>query len=136
MSRTPASYGMVWVRGSTVEEEFTYVDSDCVPVDLTGYEARMQIRTMEGEYGTSTDETLVLELTTTGQTPMLFWDTPAEGRLRLLVSAAVVKLLNPDNLKRTRLAYSIEVYIPEGTEPEYVIPLVRGRISVQGEVTR
>lgn len=134
MSRTPASYSMPVVRGSTWEEDFTYVDSAGAPVDLTGYEARMQVRTVAGRYGTSTADTLVMELTTgTGE---LFWDTAAEGQLRLKVDAAATLALNPSNLKKVKLVYSIEVYLPAGADPEYVIPLVEGAITVMGEVTR
>lgn len=135
MSRTPASYSMPVVRGSTWEDVFTYVDDAKVPVDLTGYSGRMQVRTLEGQYGTSTDATLVMELTT--DNGRLYWDTAAAGVLRLRVEAADTVLLNPSNQRRARLAYSIEVFLPESSgTAEYVIPLVQGYVAVQGEVTR
>lgn len=137
MSRTPASYSMSVTRGSTWEDEFTYTEDDEVtPIDLTGYEARMQVRTLRGAYGLSTADTLMMELRTDGLAPKLFWDTAPNGRLRIRVAAADTVALNPDNLKRVKLAYSLELYLPESTEPEYVIPLVQGSITVAGEVTR
>lgn len=135
MSRTPASYSMTWVRGSTVDEEFVYTDADGNAIDLTDYEARMQVRTLDGQFGTSTTDTLLLELLTTGADPLLAWDTAANGRLVLHARPDQIDMLNPDNEKKAKYAYSIEVYKPEGGG-EYVIPLVTGKVTVQGEVTR
>jgi hypothetical protein len=136
MSRTPASYAMPVVRGSTWEDEFTYDDDAGAPVDLTGYEARMQVRTLDGEFGTTTTTTLLLELLTTGADPGLIIDTPAGGtvpnRIRIAVDPAAHAVLNPDNAKKMKYAYWVELYIPAGTDPEYVIPLVKGKLSVAG----
>lgn len=137
VSRTPASANLVVVRGSTWEDEFTYLQPDGVtPVDLTGYEARMQVRTSEGRHGTTGAETVVMELTTNGVDKRLSWDTAATGRLRLLVSAEDTVDLNPSNAKKVKLFYGIEVFIPAGLEPEYVVPLAQGSISVRAEVVR
>lgn len=138
MSRLPGSYGLAAVRGATWEEEFVYADESGQPIDLTGYEARMQVRALEGQYGLTEATTLVMELTT--ENGLLMWDTADEGRLRITVSAKDSVALNPDNLKKTRHCYSLELYRPAGvdpdTEPEYVIPLVQGKVSVLGETTR
>ena len=134
MSRTPASFSLQVVRGATWEDDFQYQDDSGVPFDLTGYEARMQVRTEAGRYGLSTAETLVLELSTTDMG--LTIPEPLEGRVVLLVEATNTVMLNPDNLKKTKLAYSLELYRPGGQGLEYVIPLVEGSISVKGEVTR
>ena len=134
MSRTPASYDITVVRGSTWEDEFTYKDAAGVAINLSGYEARLQVRTPAGRYGTTTSTTLVQELTT--QNGRLVWDTAANGRLRILVSAADTVTLNPTNLKKVKLVYALEVYRPAGADPEYVIPLVEGKILVQGETVR
>ncbi len=134
MSRTPASFSLQVVRGATWEDDFQYQDDSGVPFDLTGYEARMQVRTLDGRYGLTDAETLVLELSTTGGG--LSVPEPTEGRVVLLVEAANTVVLNPDNLKKNKLAYSLELYRPGGVGLEYVIPLVEGSISVRGEVTR
>lgn len=135
MSRTPASYSMQVVRGATWEDEFSYKDANGAPIDLTGYEARMQIRTLAGQYGLSTADTLVMELTTAGADGRLIWDTAATGRVRILVSAADTLLLNPDNRKKVKLVYALEFYRP-APAPEYVLPVVAGKVSVRGETTR
>lgn len=136
MSRTPASFSLTAVRGATWEDDFEYRDDDenGPPFDLTGYEARMQVRTLDGRYGLSADETLVMELTT--DNGRLSIPDPEDGRVVLLVSAADTEMLNPGNAKKVKLAYSVELFRQAGADPEYVIPLVEGSVSVRGEVTR
>ena len=134
MSRTPASYSMQVVRGATWEDEFTYTDTAGAPIDLTGYEARMQVRNIAGQYGTTTTTTLVLELTTANG--LLSIPTPADGQVLLKVPATDTVVLNPNNRKKVKLVYSLELFVPAGANPEYVIPLVKGSITVQGETTR
>ena len=43
MSRTPASLSIPVVRGSTWEDFVDYTDDAGAPIDLTGYQARMQV---------------------------------------------------------------------------------------------
>lgn len=136
MSRTPASASLIVVRGSTWEDEFTYVDDDGVAIDLTGYEARMQVRTLDGQFGTTTTTTLLMELATTGVDPLLVWDTAALGKLRIVAPPATHDDLNPLNLKKIRYAYAVEIFIPAGVDPEYVIPLAQGPLWVHGEIAR
>ena len=135
MSRTPAKYSISVVRGSTWEEEFIYTNAAGAAIDLTGYEARMHVREPANTFGTTTTSTLLLTLTTTGANPLLLWDTAANGRLTLHARPDQHAALNPNNLKKAKYSYSIEVYKPEGAG-EYVIPLVTGSITVSGEVTR
>jgi len=125
---------MVWTRGSTIEEEFSYTDDDGIAIDLTGYEARMQVRTLATRYGTSTTG-LMLELSTTGPEPLLVWDTAAAGRLRIVARPDQHAALNASNAKKAKYAYAIELHKPDGTG-EYVLPLVEGVLTVRGEVAR
>lgn len=136
MSRTPATYCMRVVRGATWEDEFVYLQPDGTPLSLIGFEARMQVRTIAGQYGTTTNDTLIMELTSNGLDGRLTL-VDADGKVKLLVSAADTIVLNPANAKRVKYAYALELYRPAaGADPEYVIPLVRGTISVSGETTR
>jgi len=134
VSRTPASYAMTVQRGSTWEDEFTYTDDDGTPINLTGYEARMQVRTLATRYGTSTTG-LMLELFTTGAEPLLVFDTAATGRLRIIARPDQHAVLNPTNARKAKYAYAIELFKPDG-DGEYVLPLVTGTLSVRGEVAR
>nr|WP_276517713.1 hypothetical protein [Stenotrophomonas acidaminiphila] len=122
------------VRGATWEDDFEYQDEDGQPFDLAGYEARMQVRTLDGRFGLTDAETLVMELTT-GNGRLSIPD-PGDGRVVLLVSAVDTEMLNPSNERKVKLAYSVELYRPVGADQEYVIPLVEGSLSVRGEVTR
>lgn len=133
MSRTAASYSMTWTRGATVDEEFTYTDEAGEPIDLTGYEARMQVRALAQQFGTT--GTPLLSLATNGVDPLMSWDTAADGRLRLRLRPDQHAALNPTNTKKAVYAYSIEIYRTEGSGEE-VIPLVKGKLSVRGEITR
>lgn len=134
MSRTPGTYDMVLTRGTTWEETFVY-KADGVPVDLTGYSARMQVRTEDGQYGVSAAETLLLELSTEGANPLMYWGDIAAGDLRIKANPASHTALNPDNLKVVRYVYGIELYKTDNGE-EYVIPFLSGRLTVYGEILR
>ncbi|HHA2629099.1 TPA: hypothetical protein ACOEOK_000535 [Stenotrophomonas maltophilia] len=57
MSRTPASFSLTVVRGATWEDDFTYTNPDGSPFDLTGYQARMQVRTLAGQFGLTEADT-------------------------------------------------------------------------------
>lgn len=132
MSRTAAAAALTVVRGQTWEDYFQYLDENEVAIDLTGYEARLQVRTVAGQYGSTTTTTLLLDLNTVDDPELLYFDTAAEGILRIKVPAADHADLNPTNLKRKDYSYALEVYQPAGAEPRYSIPLAQGRIKALG----
>lgn len=140
MSRVPVSYSMTVQRGATWEQDFFYTEDDGVtPIDLAGFEARMQIRQPSGRYGLTTTESLVLELNSTGANPLIELFTPDSGTvrngIRIRVSAAGTVVLNPSNAKKVKHVYGLELYRPLPA-PEYVIPLFEGSMTVRGEVVR
>lgn len=136
MSRTPATYSMPVVRGQTWDDYLDYVEDDEVtPIDLTGFQARMQVRTLEGEYGTTTTTTLVLELST--QNGLLEIVTPPGGvvpnRVQISVSPDGHAEINSLNAKKKPYAYALEVFRPAvGETPLYSLPLAKGRIGARG----
>lgn len=134
MGRLAANFSLRCTRGATWDDEFTYQDGDGTAVDLTGFQARMQVRTEAGQFGLSGDTTLVLELSTANGA--LAIDEPASGVVALKVEAGETLLLNPLNEQRHVLFYGLELFKPEGADPEYVIPLVQGRLTVYGETVR
>lgn len=142
MSRTPASYSMPVVRGQTWEDWLDYIEEeDGSPIDLTGYQARMQIRALEHRYGTTTVATLVLELTTPEGNGLLTIETPPGGtvpnRVRITASASEYATLNPGNEKKVKYAYALEVYRPAaGGNPRYSLPLASGAIDANGWLIR
>jgi hypothetical protein len=104
-------------------------EEDGPPVDLSGYEARMQVRD-------PLDDGLVIELSTTDG--RLTIDGP-EGLILLRVEASDVDAMSPSN-ERRRLRWDCELYIPEvfapTPAPEYVIPLFTGSLSLTPRWTR
>ena len=141
MSRTPSTAPLRVVTGATWEDYLDYFEADgTTPIDLTGYEARMQVRTPKGKYGLTTAETLLLELVSTGATPQLFIEIPPDGtvknRLRFRVEVEDHRVLNPLNKERLLLPYGVELYIPASTDPEYVLPYAQGDLRVDGERVR
>lgn len=127
MSRTPASFSLPIVRGATWEDSFDYRDANGVPIDLTGYEARMQVRTLAGRYGTTTSTTLLMSLSTVGADPLLIWDTADIGRVRVYALPATHAALNPSNAKKVKYAYWLEFY-----DGDHVLPFVTGVLTALG----
>ena len=127
MSRTPASFSLPVVRGTTWEDSFDYRDADGVAIDLTGYEARMQVRTLAGRFCTTTSTTLLLSLSTTGVDPLLVWDTADIGRVRIYALPAAHAAINPDNAKKVKYAYWLEFY-----DGDHVLPVVTGTLTARG----
>ena len=136
MSRTPAQASLTVVRGATWEDEITYRDEAGQAIDLTGYEAKMQVRTLAGQYGADLIGSLVYQFTTSGG--QLTLDIPpgetVPCRVRIAVPAADHALLNPANIKKAVYAYAIDLTLPGS--PNYVIPLVAGKVTVRGNTIR
>lgn len=138
MSRTPSCVSLPVVMGSTWEDFLDYFDEDGNPVDLSGYEARMQVRDRDQLYGTTGTETLRLELLSNGSSPRLFLEVPPNGtvknRTRIRVDVDDLAPLNPDNERKVVHGFAIELFLPGAVE--YVIPLAIGTIPVMGQGVR
>lgn len=139
MSRTPATLSIPVVRGSTWEDFVDYTDAAGAEIDLTGYEARMAIWA-DDDAAYALDAAPIMLLTSTGLNPRLFIETPPGGtkpsRVRIAVAAADTVVLNPDNERKIKRPYGIELYKPAGADPEYVVPFLKGKLPVQGELVR
>lgn len=140
MSRIAASVALLLQRGATWEDDFTYTDEDGAGVDLTGFKARLQVRTIAGRFGTTTATTLLLEKTSAANpTELLFATSPDHDDVlcvvRVKIPVADVELLNANNEKKTKVAFGIELFKDSET-PVYVIPLCEGTLSVRGELVR
>lgn len=114
-------------QGSTWEYRLVLTnEATNTPFDLTGFEARMQLR----EEISSTES--VLDLTTANS--RLIVSNALAGELRLLVSAADTALLPLGGEKKTYV-YDIEVFRPLPA-PEYVRRVFEGKVECFPEVTR
>lgn len=118
-------------KGATKVIELTYTDSNNQPKDLTGYNARMQLRK------TPTSQDFDLELLSGTATPnsSILGMTPSEGKIRIYISAA-----DSDLLTSSVYFYDLELYTendPFGkNDPEFVIRVIEGTISVKFNITR
>lgn len=132
----PATYPLRWVRGATADFGFRFTDTNGDIVGGPGFNVRMQVRTMAGQYGTSTTDTLVLELSTEGVDPLLSWEE-IDGKYAVVASLRPDQhaTLNPNNDRRAVYAYSVEIY-SDVSGGEYVAQPLRGKLTVEGETTR
>jgi hypothetical protein len=118
----PARTNLKIYRGETFNHIFIWKDSDDVPIDLTGYGARMHIRKKIDD----TDP--VLTLSSDDGTIVI---TEAEGKLRLHLSSSVT-----EDIDWLEAVYDLEVYISDVEETEIVTRLVEGKVTSFKEVTR
>lgn len=125
MSRTLTNLDME--QGTSFSVLATWKDVKGVPMDLTYYTARMQIRS---SYASNT----VTESLTTANGEITLSDT---GDIMLELSPARTSNIPVDytqnsNPPRTKYVYDLELVSPTG----HVTRLLAGNIIVTGEVTR
>jgi len=113
-----AIHNILIEQGSTFKLNLTWKDSEGVPVDLTGYTARMQVRpTVE-----SADVLLNLS-TATGEITL----GGAAGTIAAVASAQQTSLIGG-----RRAVYDLEVEASNGV----VTRLLQGAVAISLEVTR
>jgi hypothetical protein len=110
-------------QGSTYTLTVNYTDSTGGGVDLTGYEARMQVRL-------STEEVATLASFTSSPVAGLEIVAPAtNGEVKLTVTSVQTTAYTFKNA-----VYDLEVF--DASVPPDVIRLIQGRFVVNPEVTR
>lgn len=114
--KCPAQADLCLPQGSTWDTAFVWTADD-VPVDLTGYVARMMLRTTE-EAASPT-----VSLSTTGGT----MSVTSAGQIILNYSAA-----SSSAITAASYLYDLELQAPSGN----VRRLVQGRAVVSREITR
>jgi len=117
----PGKTNLKIYKGATFRHVFIWKDGDEVPLNITGYTARMQVRKKIDDVAT------LLELTTENGGITI---TPLEGKIALYVSAeATAALTWVDGV------YDLEMIIQiDGVDD--VTRLVEGKVTVFKEVTR
>jgi len=103
---------------------FQYNDEDGVAVPLTGFSGRMQIRE------TQDDGTILLEMTTANGR-IIFEAGAVIGQIDWLVGAT---LTETGTLDWVSGVYDMEIV--EDADPDNVIRLLEGKVTVDLEVTR
>lgn len=115
---TAASHNILIEQGATFRYNLIWKDSGGVPVDLTGYTARMQIRRRH------TDGTALLSLTSTAGDIVL---GGSAGTVVVVATAA-----GTATLPARPSVYDLELISGDGT----VTRLVEGEVTITPEVTR
>ena len=113
-----AKYDIVMDQGATFSRAITWQDSQAVPVNLTGYTARMQVRDEVDSASAA------LSLTTENSRISL---GGTAGTITLLVSAA-----DTAAVAAGEYVYDLELVSGSGT----VTRLIQGCFTVDAEVTR
>jgi hypothetical protein len=115
-----ATINLIIEKGAKFNKQFIWKDSSNTPVDLSNYEARMQIRE------TVDSATVIDELTT------------ANGGITLGGSAGTIDLYlgatETDAIAISSGVYDLEIYDP--LDDDDVTRLVEGSISIKTSVTR
>jgi hypothetical protein len=120
-------YSFTVEQGSTFERQLTYQDSNGVPIDLTSYSARMQIRPSPGS------PTLYLTLSSSlrpdgtglNMNGLTGVNPTTSGTIGIVISAATSSLLTFDEA-----AYDLEIY-----SASYASRIIEGKVKLSKEVT-
>lgn len=124
-------YSFTIEQGATVDFEIAYKDSNGDPIDLTGYQARMQLRPGPG----SPDLYLTLSsslgedgtgLNISGSGGL---NPPTSGTIGIYISAATSSLLGFD-----LASYDLEISSGSGNN-SVVTRLLEGKIKLSKEIT-
>lgn len=123
-------YNFTIKRGATKVFTAEYLDVSGSAKDITGYNARMQLREEPNLPPT-------LQLSSTGSTANYsnITITPTSGSLQVYISAADTDILTADSY-----LYDLELYTANDpysqSDPEYVVRLLEGMITITFNVTR
>jgi len=111
-------YNMTIEQGSTYKLALYWKNSANNPVDMTNYTAKMQIRSSTGA------SVKLLEATTASDEIEIY---PLQGAINITIG----------HLQTAQLAPSVAVYDLEVSSPQgEVFKLLKGRVRIEGEVTR
>jgi len=125
-------YSLIIEQGATFQLELQYKDANSVPIDLSGYSGRMQIR--PSKESTTVYLTLSSSLQSDG-TGLNFSGSnnstpPESGSIGLYIASCTSSMLAFDG----RAYYDIELY--SGSSCPYTIRLLEGQVELSREVTR
>jgi hypothetical protein len=113
------SYNTVIDQGATWYLTVTYENPNGTPINITGYTAALQLRSLPS------DATAVLSLTTGAGITI----TGATGTVAIEASATQTRAIDEGNYY-----YDLEISSP--ASPSVVTRLVQGQVVVSAEVTR
>lgn len=116
----PTKFNIDIIKGSRYLKGFIYADSSKTPIDLTGLDARMQIR--------ERDVSLTPEIElTTGNGRITF--VPLEGQINIVLTAPETEALTI-----TSGVYDLEIY--DSADVDVVDTILEGAVTISEGVTR
>ena len=115
MPGTAGIYNGVIDQGATWTVNIVYYDSNNVPVNLTGYTARMQLRSKYDSTAALTLSTATGEIVITGPT----------GQIAITATATQTQAINPG-------LYLYDLELTSGAE---ITRLIQGQLTVRENVT-
>lgn len=110
-------------QGATFDRSLTYKDENGTAVNLTTYNARMDIR-----FAATKEADLVLRLTNANGRATI--SNPSGGVIRLLISST-----DTEALVAGVYFYDLELFTIDSTNPPLVVRLIRGKFTVDAEIT-
>jgi hypothetical protein len=121
MSCCPSAgiYNITCNQGATFSRTLTWTDVARKAINITGYTARMHVRSLVSSVDT------LIDLTT--ENGRITISNPTAGQVTLTISAVDTATLTPD-----KYVYDLELVSPTGV----VNRLVEGNFVVKAEVTR
>jgi hypothetical protein len=120
-------YSFTLEQGSTFQRQLTYQDSNGVPIDLTSYSARMQIRPSPGSATLylTLSSSLMPDGTGLNMNGLSGANPTTSGTIGIVISAATSSLLTFDEA-----AYDLEIY-----SGSYASRIIEGKVKLSKEVT-
>tara|TARA_R110000822_G_scaffold25937_5_gene78465 strand:+ start:7655 stop:8050 length:396 start_codon:yes stop_codon:yes gene_type:complete len=119
-------------QGTTVDFRIEYTDAINVPIDLTDYHARMQIRpTFGGVIHAELSSSLHFDGTGLNMTPLSgsLVLPKSSGSIQIYISAATTSMFTFDTAR-----YDIEIVSGSATN-DYVKRILEGKIKLKKEIT-
>ena len=117
---TAAVFDLVIEQGATFQQTFVWTDNSGAPIDLSGYTARMMVKTGFADTVSSS----LLSLSTTAGTISI---TASTGSIAISVPASTTQALT-----FSKAVYDLELVSGSGV----VTRLVQGNVTLNKEVTR
>jgi len=126
-------YSWVLEQGTTINFEIQYADSNGNPIDLTGYNGKMQLKSGYADNNPTIYLTLSSSLNPDG-TGLNFSGSngttpPTSGSIGIYISSCTSSMLEFDTA-----LYDLEIY--SGSDCPYTVRLLEGQVKLSREVTR
>jgi hypothetical protein len=122
-------YNFTLEQGSTIDFSIQYKDSNGDPINLTGYDAAMQIRSNYADNNPTTYLTLSSSLEPDGTGLNL--ESGSQGYIQIFISACSSSALNFNTAR-----YDLEIYSGSIGGCPITTRILEGQVNLSKEITR